>query len=37
MTTRIRLLIVGLVATATTAAVLGTPAVYAGITYNFLD
>lgn len=37
MTRRLRLLIAGLVATATTAAVFGTPVVYAGITFNALD
>lgn len=37
MTRRVRLLIAGLVATATTAAVFATPVIYAGITYNFLD
>ena len=37
MTKRIRLLWVGVVATAATAAVVTTPAIVAGITYNFLD
>lgn len=37
MTKRIRLLIVGLVAATTTAAVFGTPAIVAGITLNFID
>jgi hypothetical protein len=37
MTKRIRLLWVGLVAVATTAAVFGTPVIVAGLTFNFLD
>jgi hypothetical protein len=37
MTRRLRLMIAGLVATAATAAVLTTPAIYAGITFNFID
>jgi hypothetical protein len=37
MTKRIRVALVGLVAAATTAAVLGTPAIVAGITFNALD
>jgi hypothetical protein len=37
MTRRIRLLTVGLLAAATTAAAFATPAIYAGITLNALD
>jgi hypothetical protein len=37
MNTRIRAVLVGLVAVATTAAVLGTPAIAAGITFRALD
>jgi hypothetical protein len=37
MTRRVRLLIAGLVATAAAAAVLTTPAIYAGIALNGID
>jgi hypothetical protein len=37
MTKRLRVLWVGLVAATAAAAVLTTPAIIAGITYNFLD
>jgi hypothetical protein len=37
MTKRLRLLITGLVGAAATAAVAATPAIYAGLTFNFLD
>jgi hypothetical protein len=37
MTQRLRLVIVGLLATATTGAVFAAPAIYAGITFNLLD
>ena len=37
MTKRIRLLWVGVVAAAATAAVVTTPAIVAGLTFNFLD
>jgi hypothetical protein len=37
MTKRLRLLISGLVGAAATVAVAVTPAVYAGITFNFVD
>ena len=37
MTKRIRLLWVGVVATAATAAVVTTPAIVAGISFNTLD
>jgi hypothetical protein len=37
MTHRIRLLAVGLLAAATTAAAFATPVIYAGITLNAID
>ena len=37
MTRRIRLLVAGLLAAGTTAAVFATPVVYAGIIFNSID